>query len=266
MISISNLQKFVGADEFGMWIISSIVFSIFYSIINAFTFKYLFDANCTKKKLAIFIAFDSVIKSICTIFVPAPYYRLLNMILSVMLLKVIMGENTAKCIVGEATNFITIICSEILFLKVFEYLYTDISSYIEGMYDFVYKTSMVIGILAVKLVIYALIRKNETTIKISEHLSRKIKDSIILVSSIEVLLIFFNFVEMAIYISDFPYSILVLDIFFLATYFYYSIKFILKAAKLEEQDTVIENLEAYNKTLSIMYDRIRCFKQYLYMK
>lgn len=260
MISISNLQKFVGADEFGMWIISSIVFSIFYSIINAFTFKYLFDANCTKKKLAIFIAFDSVIKSICTIFVPAPYYRLLNMILSVMLLKVIMGENTAKCIVGEATNFITIICSEILFLKVFEYLYTDISSYIEGMYDFVYKTSMVIGILAVKLVIYALIRKNETTIKISEHLSRKIKDSIILVSSIEVLLIFFNFVEMAIYISDFPYSILVLDIFFLATYFYYSIKFILKAAKLEEQDTVIENLEAYNKTLSIMYDRIRCFK------
>ena len=260
MISISDLQKFVGADELCMWIISSIVFSIFYSIINIFTFKYLFDANCTKKKLIIFIAIDSVIKSICTIFVPAPYYRLLNMVFSVMLLKVIICENTAKCIVGEATNFITIICSEILFLKVFEYLYTDISSYIEGMYDFVYKMSMVIGILAVKLVIYALIRKNETTVKISEHLSRKIKDSIILVSSIEILLIFFNFVEMAIYISNFPYSILVLDIFFLATYFYYSIRFILKAAKLEEQDTVIENLEAYNKTLSIMYDRIRCFK------
>lgn len=260
MISISDLQKFVGEDELCMWIISSIVFSIFYSFINIFTFKYLFDVNCTKKRLAIFIAIDSIIKSICTIFVPAPYYRLLNMILSVILLKVVIGGNTAKCIVGEATNFITIICLEILFLKVFEYLYTDISSYIEGMYDFVYKTSMVIGILAVKLVIYAMVRKNETIIKISEHLSRKIKDSIILVSSIEILLIFFNFVEMAIYISDFPYSILVLDIFFLATYFYYSIKFILKAARLEEQDTVIENLEAYNKTLSIMYDRIRCFK------
>ena len=111
MISISDLQKFVGADELCMWIISSIVFSIFYSIINIFTFKYLFDANCTKKKLIIFIAIDSVIKSICTIFVPAPYYRLLNMVFSVMLLKVIICENTAKCIVGEATIFITIICS-----------------------------------------------------------------------------------------------------------------------------------------------------------
>lgn len=260
MINFSDLKKFVGMDELCMWIISGIFFSILYSIVNAFTFKYVFNANCTKKKMLIFILTDSIIKSICTIFVPAPYYRLLNMVLSIALLKFVWNENMAKCIVGEATNFIIIICSEVLCMRLFEVIFTDISSYVEGMYDFTYKTALVVAILFVKILIYAILRKNEQSVKISEHLSRKIKDSIILVSSIETLLIFFNFVEMAIYITDFPYSILVLDVFFLATYFYYSIRFILKAARLEEQDTVIENLEAYNKTLSIMYDRIRCFK------
>lgn len=128
------------------------------------------------------------------------------------------------------------------------------------MYNVKYKTCVVASIFLVKLILYSVLRYKNVVLKISGHFRRKIKNSFIVVSFLEVMLVFFNFVEMAIYITDFPYSILVLDIFALAIFFYYSIKHILKCARLEEQDVIIENLEAYNKTLSIMYDRIRCFK------
>lgn len=141
-------------------------------------------------------------------------------------------------------------------MNVFEY----VDSYVSGMYDFKYKTCVVASIFLVKLIIYLWLRYKNVVVKISDHFRARIRNSLIVVSVLEVMLIFFNFVEMAIYISDFPYSILVLDIFALAIFFYYSIKHILKCARLEEQDVIIENLEAYNKTLSIMYDRIRCFK------
>lgn len=264
MISLSFLKILVGEEQLKLWIISGVFFSILYSIINFFTFKYLFGINPSKKRSIIFVILDSIIKSFCTVFVPAPYYRLANMILTAILLRIFLCKNTVKCVLGEAINFLIIICAEVIFMKGVMVVFPDISSYLEGMYDVRYKSYLVFVILALKIVLYSEIKRREFVIKISEHLSRKIKESIMLVSIIETLLIFFNFVEMAIYITDFPYPILMMDILALATYFYCSIKFILKTARLEEQDTVIKNLEAYNKTLSIMYDRIRCFKHDFY--
>ena len=260
MVTLNELHKKVGTEDIYIWIISGIIFSILYSFINIYTFKLLFGVNVEKKKIFNLIILDSFFKSICTIFIPVPYYRLVNVVISIFLIKIFFEESIVKCVVGEATNFIIIICSEVVFLKILSWAYIDISSYCEGMYNFRYKSSLVLLIFLIKLILYSIIKHNNITLKISGHLSKKIKNSIILVCSIETLLIFFNFVEMAIFITDFPYSILILDIFALAIYFYYSIKHILKVAKLEEQDLVIENLESYNKTLSIMYDRIRCFK------
>lgn len=264
MISLSFLQILVGKEQLVLWIISGVFFSILYSIINFLTFKYLLDINPTKKRSIIFIVLDSAIKTFCTIFVPAPYYRITNMILTTILIRMFLCQNTAKCILGETINFLIIICAEVVFMKGVMVVYPDITSYLEGMYDVRYKSSLLFVILSLKIMLYSEIKRRVFVIKISEHLSKKIKETVMLVSIIETLLIFFNFVEMAIYVTDFPHTILVMDVLFLGVCFYYSIKFILKTARLEEQDTVIKNLEAYNKTLSIMYDRIRCFKHDFY--
>lgn len=264
MISLSFLQLLVGKDQISIWMISGFLFSILYSIINCFTFKQLFEVNCNQKRMITYILVDSIIKTFCTIFIPTPYYRFANLIFSIILSRIILCTNTTKCILGETINFLIIICGEALFLNGLLVVFEDISSYLEGMYDFRYKTAMELLILSLKIVTYMGIKEKNVVIKISEHLNTKIKETITVITLLETLLIFFNFVEMTIYVANFPYTILIMDIMFLATYFYYSIKYILKAARLEEQDTVIKNLEAYNKTLSIMYDKIRCFKHDFY--
>ena len=65
---------------------------------------------------------------------------------------------------------------------------------------------------------------------------------------------------MTIYITNFPYSLFVLDILTLIAYFFVSVNNVSKISKLEEKDMKINNLEAYNTTLSNMYDSIRGFK------
>ncbi len=104
------------------------------------------------------------------------------------------------------------------------------------------------------------IKKKNITINIHDHLSKKNRQSIIIISIIGYMLIFFNAIEMTMYISDFPYSISLLDIVSLIIYFIISMKNIMRINKLEEQDIKIHTLEEYNHTLSIMYDSIRGFK------
>ena len=61
-------------------------------------------------------------------------------------------------------------------------------------------------------------------------------------------------------LSFFIAFVLLFDICSLAFYFVLSIRAIMRIMSLEEQNQKIQNLEGYNKTLSIMYDSIRGFR------
>ena len=123
-----------------------------------------------------------------------------------------------------------------------------------------YKLFLSIAILIFRLIIYFIVIKKKLQINLSDNLSKKNRNSIIIISIIGQAIIIFNTMEMTMYISDFPYWIFALDIVYLIIYFAISINNILKITKLEEQDIKIQSLEAYNHTLSIMYDNIRGFR------
>ena len=154
----------------------------------------------------------------------------------------------------------TYLSMEVIFSKVFCILFDDVNTCAEGMYNLRYKFWVMLSISLGRGIICYIIKKKNITIEISDNLSKEDKFSIIFVSVIGCAIMYFNTIEMTLFISSFPYEIFLLDIVSLLLYFYISMKNILKTNKMEKQNLEIQNLELYNKTLTIMYDNIRGFK------
>ena len=128
------------------------------------------------------------------------------------------------------------------------------------MYNYKYKLNLSIAISICRFILYYVIKVKKITININDNLTKENRNKIITISIIGCMLIFINATEMMIYISNFPYSILLLDIISLIIYFVMGIQSVIRITKLEEMDEKIHNLETYNQTLSIMYDNIRGFR------
>ena len=260
MENIVELQKMIEENEFLKWMTVNIISSLVFSAINLFFIINVFKIETTKNKKIKIIMLDVMSRLLTTILIPAPYYRAVNIVVSIIILHKVIGLSVEKCILGTVMNSISVVCAEVIFSKVFCILFTEVESYQIGMYDPKYKFCLIASISIFRIILCYIVKKNNLCINISDELSKKNRNKIIIISIIGSAIIFFNTVEMTIYISDFPYSIFILDIVSLIIYFYISTKDIMKIEELEEKDRKIENLESYNKTLSIMYDSIRGFR------
>ncbi len=254
------LKRIMSSGNAYEWIFVSLVSAVIFSYINIIFFVRLFkiEANVSQKLCA--VIFSALARFISTFIIPVPYYRAINIISAILVFKIFFKQNFEKCILGEIINSLSIISVEVCFSKLFVNIFDNILSYPEGMYDYKYRYCLSSIISLIRMIIYYIIVKRNITIEFSNHLSFANKSRIIFVSILGISIIFFNSIEMTMYISDFPYSIFILDIVSLVVYFIVSIGNIMRISQLEEKDKQIQNLEAYNKTLSNMYDSMRGFK------
>lgn len=260
MYKLLELHAAMGAQEFSLWLACNIICAILSTWVNLYLFIGLFNLKFDKKKILIFILLDSICKMTYSTFVPPPYYRLPDLFTSVFFAILILKVDFCQYLVGEVINNIFIVALEGTIVKFYYVLFKNISSYTEGMYSFKFKACVVATVIIIKLIAMFCIKKFNFRIPIKRNLNKKIRREITIMCSVGVVLVFFNFFSMDSYISDFAYTVLLTDVFALSLYCYLGIKYILKVAKLVEQDKTIESLETYNKTLTIMYDNLRCFK------
>lgn len=260
MFLIMEIQNKISINDMYLWIIVTIISSIFFAFIDVLTFLTIFNIKSTKIKVVNASLIDALLRFIIIMIVPIPYYRVLYIVFVLVIFKIFFKEKIEKCILGEIINTIIIVSMEGIFSKIFCEIFSDIESYAEGMYNYKYKFCLIMSIGISRLLIYYVIKKKNMIIKMTENMKKTNKISIIVVSILGMTVIFLNSVEMTMYISDFPYIIFILDIASIIICFYVSIKSIVRLTKIEEQDMKIHNLEAYNKTLSIMYDSIRGFR------
>ena len=246
MENIVELQKIIQENQFFQWLIVTIISAIVFSATNLFFVSNILKIEITRGKKIKIIILEVISRVSTAIIIPVPYYRALTIIGSIVILRKIVKASIEKCILAESINAISFICAEVIFSKVGCMMFKDVETYQKGMSYPMYKFYLTSSI--------------ATFIKISDELGKKNKKKIIIISVIGSMIIFFNTVEMTIFISDFPYIIFVFDIVSLIVYFYISIKDIMKIEELEEKDRKIHNLESYNKTLLIMYDSIRGFR------
>lgn len=250
----------ISTGELKQWILVSFITAILFSACNLYIFIHLFEIKTTKAKIIKVLVLDVIFRMLAVIIIPIPYYRGINIISSVIVSKIIFKERIEKCILGETINSITIIVIELICSKVLYKIYPNIDSYVNGMYCYKYKMLLAIIITLSRVILCHIIKCRNITLNLSKRLSRKNKNKVILISIIVCMLIYFNAAEMTMFITDFPYSIFVLDITSLIVYFYISLQDIFRIIKFEEMNEKINNLEVYNKTLSIMYDNIRGFR------
>ncbi|MBP3502194.1 MAG: GHKL domain-containing protein [Clostridia bacterium] len=255
-----ELQKMVEASVFYQWIITSVISAIFFSFCDIYLFVKLFSVKVTKTKILKVVLLETTFRMIFALCIPIVIYRAIHIIVTVFIFKLCFKEKIERCILGEAINAISIISLELIFSKLFCLILPEVSTYISGMYNYKFKLCLTLSISISRLIICLVVKLKNVTIKMKNFMAKKNKIRVILISTIACMLILFNAIEMTLFITDFPYSIFIIDIISLILYFYISMKDIFRIAKLEEMDEKIHNLETYNKTLSIMYDNIRAFR------
>ncbi len=255
-----ELERNIEINNFIQWFIVTFICAVTCACINEYIFVKLFSIKTTKKQNVKIIVIETILRTLTAAIVPVSYYRTINVIWEIILYKKTLKQNIEKCILGAVINSITILCVEAVFSKLFCIGFDNINVYKEGLDNIKYKFCVIMSIFVCRLILCYIISKHNIKIRINDNLSKKGKNTVIIISIIGESLVFFNTIEMTMYITDFPFSIFVLDLVSLVVFFYMSIKDFIALTKLQEQDTKINNLEAYNKTLSIMYDNIRGFR------
>ena len=260
MWNFSKLQYLVEINEIYQWLGVTALCAIICAFVEIFLFLELFQIKVTKSKIFKVFILDSIIGFIVYVFVKPPMHRAFEIIFTIVLFRMFFEKRIEKCILSVAISAIIVICAETIFSKIFCIAFHSIDTYVNLMYSYKYKLCLVLSMAITRLLLCYIVKHKKIVINISENLSNKNRNTIIAISLIGVTLIFFNTYEMTMYITNFPFSIFILDLVSLITYFAISTSDILRIIKIEEQDEKINNLESYNKTLSIMYDSIRGFR------
>lgn len=258
---VQDIYKIIENGEFIKWLTVTIITSLAIALTNTLIYIKLFSVEVkNKKNIAIVTIIEAFFKCIYSMTIPIYAYRIVCLLTEIAIYKIYFKQKIEKCILGATINSIIIVFSEAIFSKILCLTYENIKIYMEGIYNYKYKSSLFVLIVISRIIIYYIVNKKNIKVKIREDLNKRERATLIAISIIGEIVIYFNVIEMTIFISNFPYEIFIMDIIALIAYFYISISNFFKMVKLEKQATRIHNLEAYNKTLSIMYDSIRGFK------
>ena len=232
-------------DKFIELIVGTGIFSLIYSYLKGYMFVTLFEIELTKSQIFKFVLVDSIFNGLCLIFFPVMYFKAISIIISIVLFKTFMKAKIEDCILGESINSIILICLELI-------------------YYVIYKNSICINLAVFVCFCFAVIcfivKITNIKLKIYERINIKNKCITVLVLSLDAIIIGYYTIEIFRFIKSIPLEIVCFIVFSLVLFFYISVKNVLRVSKLEEQAQSINNLELYNKTLTIMYDSIRGFK------
>lgn len=256
MEAFVEINKIGALDKVLFYLILSYISTTIFSILDVFLFDKIFNVNSTRKQKVKFIFCNSFLKFIEIMLIPVPYYRILDFIVTTILLKIIFNKSIEKCILGEIINLLSVIGSEILISKFWIIIFANIDTYSIYYYKFCLNLSIIIF----RIIVYYIIKFNNISINLKDNLTKESRINICTISVFVFVIIFLNSIELVKYIREYPYFIFFFDLISMLLFFYLSLSNILKVAKNEEQSLEIENLETYNKTLTIMYDNIRGFK------
>lgn len=248
------------SNELIKWLIINVLCETLFASLDVFLYTSLFRIKVKNKTKWKVIPILGIARTLFLILIPTPFNRMGNLLFAIVLFYFIFERKIENCILGEVINAITFIITETIFAKLCCILNPNVDTYASGLYNVTYVASLKISVFIGRLLICYIVKERKIILKISDNLSKKNRNNIIIVSILEYIIIFFNELEMTMYITDFPYSIFIVAMLSIIICFYISMKAILRISILEEQDLKIHELTSYNKTLSIMYDSIRGFR------
>lgn len=227
-----------------------------YLILNLFLS--IFNIKSTSKQRILYVILYVVEGTLSSLYIPSPYNLIINYLILFLIVYFIFKLKPIKVILCVIIPiiFFGLLGSLIMnpYLTLFNITYEQTESipiyrlgYLAIMYTIV---GLIIGI----------IRCKNFKITILEEIDKKTKlviiSNFILGLIVLCIQLFINFY----YINEFPLIITFLNFISLFAYFFISTYSLTRVTKLYKTQKQLENSEAYNKSLSILHDNIRCFK------
>lgn len=228
------------------------------AVISSLLFTNLFNIPANRKQKILYVLSTTFITTFSRFVIPIPYETIFNIFAMLLLIKFVFKVNILKSIACLVVPFIFVVIIEIIISTISMY---TIKIPIDEM------TSIPLYAIGLPLITYLLmfalhlvLKKFNLQIKILDKFAFSDKAKLVLTGILGLVAIYLNLYIIFYYSCNLPNGITITSIFVLVMYFFVSIYCLIKANKLEIAKQNIENLQLYNKTLTIMHDNIRAFK------
>lgn len=225
--------------------------------VNMLLFTTIFDIKATKKSKIIYVLSMGAIAFLFRTFIPEPYGIFLNMIMVILLVKFILKASWLKSLLSE---FSIIALSSILELFMLQFYLSNFNITKEVLMSVpLYRIVYILSIYLCIYIIYRIIKFFKFRFNL-ENLTKKNKILFIVNTLLGIIAIGTQFYLISFYSDKMPIGITIVSILSLFAYFFISIYSLLNTTKLKTTSRNLTEAQLYNKTLSLLHDKMRGFK------
>ncbi len=223
-------------------------FLIFSTVLNIFT---------TKKQKVIYVILTPLLMISCNFLLPQ-YSVFLNMIFWFLSVIIILRISILKGIIALILPSIITALLDSLIAK-FALLFFNVTREQASSIP-IYRISFALTIYLVLYIMYKLIKHFKFSINLLDNINKKKKAILICNSLVGCIAIATQFYLIGYYNEMLPFSITILSLLSLITYFLISIYSLTNVTQLQITEQSLEEAQLYNKSLKILHDNVRAFK------
>lgn len=218
----------------------------------------ILDIDVTKKKLTIYFIVMTILSIFYTLFIPKTISSVLQLIVIPVCVGIIFRPGIIKSILVEFIPLAFIVVLDLLLDKIYSIIFHLNYNLIYNIP--IYRVSLILIIYFVIYLLYRILKRFHINVSIIDSLSKSRKRTLILNLLLAAFVIASEFYLGMFYNNNLPLTIVLLNIMSLLAYFVVSITTFIRTAQLETTSQNLEEEKSYNKTLTILHDKIRGFK------
>lgn len=240
--------------------LAAIFFFPFYFVdifVNMLLFTTILDIKTSKRRKFLYVIFLGIIAYVLRNFIPDPYGGILNLIISLVLIKFVLQTSWLKSVVSAFIGLSISSIFELFMLRL--YFVAFHISYDLVMTIPLYRLTFTLSIYLCIYLLYRIIRYCKFHINL-ENMTRKNRILFITNAIFGLISITTQFCILAFYSDKMPIGITILSILSLSAYFFISMYSLINTNKLNTTSQNLEEAQLYNKTLILLHDNMRGFK------
>lgn len=238
-------------------LVSPLAFIEAYLYMLIFTSILKISSNSSQKLL--FVIIYPVLSIISLLFLPTNYYTFINLIALPVLILLIFKTNLLKAILAEIIIYISSILICTILILIYTSIFNISSNSVNAtpIHRIIYSTFNYIC-LYIFYKVYNKLKFNWSIIfgKFKSQTNYVLIINFLIGSVAIAIQYYIAFV----YIDYIPLYLVILSVLILLSYFFISIISLFRTSKLEMTSEKLEEEKLYNKTLTVLYDKIRGFK------
>lgn len=224
-------------------------------------FSTIFNVNVSKKQIFLYVTLTLIISTLSSIFILAPFNVIINYTCIIIFIKLIFGLSILKCFLSLIASSFTFGLINILLQKPYITLLninTDTVSNIP-IYKFSFLMLVYISVFIILLFLKKF-RNMNLSLDLFDALDKKTLKILYVNLFIGFLTLGLQLVITAFYVDIVPYIITLLSFILLIAFLVLSVYSFTRMIKLANTRRDLESAEEYNKSLEILYDKVKGFK------